>query len=473
MEGNTGFSAILHEALEHYKDHLDRTELPQLKEHYRILHTAYKGIYNVLLKKGLIHEDPYKHETKISEISNPPDEHFLESAKDDQMSIRLSMFESQLDFLLNYYQFSVEFLDLGRVKLLVDLTRYIAWDQLSEVSGNMTTRALAEYVGKIKKGGDGLSSGIVADSLDQIQRASKAALAILKNLANFHKENYKFEIRLSLLPNLEIDGVKALNQREDVMRQIKKRFASEMPGRPFYPELVTEILDEDYGAESDALKAGVVDRLRVKEKKTKVQNAQISFPAMLLDAIRAMAAVSRYLDEAIMKLVDNSMLLENKRLPFFERFKRWIVKLTQKSEEAVVYDVEYFDITTSSTKHENIQFRNFVEDVRKKARVYGGIMSKSSAIYKKIEKASEEQLFTFLNKHLEELGIILRRFQALDTFFKSEVSREDKAELRGIKIEITAIKNNLVKTNQKKHEYVAKKEENEQLKKLGINTSAT
>ena len=71
-----------------------------------------KAIYNVILKKGFIHEDPYKHETKISEISNPPDDHFMDSTKDDQMSIRLSMFDSQLDFLLNYYQFSVEFLDL-------------------------------------------------------------------------------------------------------------------------------------------------------------------------------------------------------------------------------------------------------------------------------------------------------------------------------------------------------------------------
>jgi hypothetical protein len=40
--------------------------------------------------------------------------------------------------------------------------------------------------------------------------------------------------------------------------------------------------------------------------------------------------------------------------------------------------------------------------------------------------------------------------------------------IRGIKLEITAIKNSVVKANQKRHEYVSQKEEIEQLKKLGV-----
>jgi hypothetical protein len=40
--------------------------------------------------------------------------------------------------------------------------------------------------------------------------------------------------------------------------------------------------------------------------------------------------------------------------------------------------------------------------------------------------------------------------------------------IKGIKIEIGALKNAVVKANQKKYEYIAQKEEQEQLKKLGI-----
>ena len=282
----------------------------------------------------------------------------------------------------------------------------------------MTTRALAEYLGKIKKGGDNLSGNIVADSLDQIQKSTKTALGILKSLACYHKENYKFEVRLSVLPKMDLDGVKALNQREDVLKQMKKRFVMDLPGKAFYPELLTEILDEDYSAEADNQKEAVLSRLKIKEAKGKTQTAQVSFAVMLLETIRLMAAVSRYLDEAVMKIVDNSFLLENKKLPFFERFKRWIIKLSQKDEAALAYEVEYFDITTSSTKHETIPIQDFRRRHKEKGEDLQRNHAKSGTVYKKIEQASEDQLFTFLNKNLEELGIILRRFQASTRFLR-------------------------------------------------------
>jgi hypothetical protein len=83
------------------------------------------------------------------------------------------------------------------------------------------------------------------------------------------------------------------------MKQIKKRFGAEMRVSRFCnPELVAEILDtKTTGPVSDALKAGVVDRLRDEGEKGESPERPISFTAMLLDAIRAMAAVSRYLDE--------------------------------------------------------------------------------------------------------------------------------------------------------------------------------
>ena len=66
--------------------------------------------------------------------------------------------------------------------------------------------------------------------------------------------------------------------------------------------------------------------------------------------------------------------------------------------------------------------------------------------------------------------MIHRRAQALDTYFKSKATRDDRRKLRGIKIELTTIRNSIVKANQLKHEYTAKKEELEQMKRLGIKT---
>jgi hypothetical protein len=57
--------------------------------------------------------------------------------------------------------------------------------------------------------------------------------------------------------------------------------------------------------------------------------------------------------------------------------------------------------------------------------------------------------------------------------FRAEVSRDKRTKIRGIKLELNAVKNSLVKANQKKHEYVAIKEEEEQMRRLGLKKDAT
>jgi hypothetical protein len=77
-----------------------------------------------------------------------------------------------------------------------------------------------------------------------------------------------------------------------------------------------------------------------------------------------------------------------------------------------------------------------------------------------------------LSKNIEELQSLHKTLSALDVFFKSEASREDREKVKGIKPELTAIKNGIVKANQKRHEYIAQKEEQEQMKRLGIKDEA-
>lgn len=468
MEESTGFVSQLQPILEQYRDYLDREELPHLKEQYRIYHTAFLSLYNVLLKKGLIHEDPYKKDIKISEVSNPPEDNFLESEKREQMSIRLSQFESQLDFLLNFYQFRTDFLDLPRIKQVLNLTRYIAWDQFSEVSARINTKVLAEFVGKITKGEDSLSAGIVKDAVDQIQKVFRTCITILKELSDFHREMYKFEVRISLLAHMEIDRSRILQSKDEILRTLKKRFPTELPGKHFYPELIQEILEEDYGPESPELRKALLEKFKVEKVPVKPQTPQASFKALLLEGIRMLASASRPLDEIAQKLLDNSLILESRKRPFLERLKIWIQRMVQKEEELLIYEVEYLDVTTSATKKESIRFQSFIEDIKKRARIYSGILARTGSGYKRLEEAGEEQLFMFLHKHIEELQLIHRRLTGLDTFFRSETPRENRVSLRGIKIELTAIQNSIVKANQKKHDYVAKKEEMEQFRKLGV-----
>src|SRR5512145_1114837 len=93
------FARVLEERLGARSSRLDRVELKKLRDAFKIFQSAFQGIHAVLLRKGVIQEDPYKYDLKISEVACPPESPFTENERLEQMSIRLSQFESYLDFL--------------------------------------------------------------------------------------------------------------------------------------------------------------------------------------------------------------------------------------------------------------------------------------------------------------------------------------------------------------------------------------
>jgi cell shape-determining protein MreC len=63
---------------------------------------------------------------------------------------------------------------------------------------------------------------------------------------------------------------------------------------------------------------------------------------------------------------------------------------------------------------------------------------------------------------------MLKILNGLDEFFKSAPLPQNRSKIKGLKMEITALKNSIVKANQRRSEYTAYIEEEAQLRKLGI-----
>ncbi len=468
-DSENAFPGRLQTALAQQREHLERTELPRLKENFRIFHLSYQGFYSVLRRKGLIDEDPYKHDQKISEISTPSNSPFLESERDTQMSVRLSDYDSQLDFLNQYAQFGMDFLDLRRLRELLALTSYIRWSQLSPTSENMTTRVLAELLEKIVKGGDQMSTNIVSDAHGQLSKLQRQILGQLKKLADYQREAYKVEIRREIMRDVALPE-SPLTRIDECVKTIKKAWTKKFPQQPFYAELVQEVIQEDHAPNAAERKEELLRGLAVKEEKQQRREPTVDLRRMLVEGVRLLASASRTLDECIVKLKDNAVLLETRRKSLAERFKLWIMQAMGHQVRKRVYDVTFKDITTSAVQRETIEFSDFTLHVERKARVYSAILSRTGNISRKIEAASEEQLFAYLARNVSEVQIIHRRLQSMDSYFKDAVTVQERPQMRGIKIELTSLKNSIIKANQKKHEYVAQKDELEQLKKLGIET---
>lgn len=472
MDDSLTFQSSLAEALEKRRAWLDRTQMPRLKEEFRIFQSAFAGLYAVLLKKGVLHEDPYKNDVKMGDIQIPQEGPFSESEKIEQMSIRLSNYEGQLDFLVNFYQFGVDFLTMERLKRILALTKYFAWTQFSANSQYINTRTLVEILGLAKSSNDSLTTGLIADAIQHLERSSKAIFKYLKDVSDYHRENYKLEMRLRFLDALKFDPATVISRKDDTMRQIKRKFAECMSDRPFYPELVEEVLKEDYSGEGETLRVDLLKRLAVEEEKPKEEQNEISFKAILMDGLRSLAMLNFTLDDAQRKLDENSALLESAKNSFWDKIKRLIRQMLNREAEELFYEVEYTDTVTGVSKVEKLNFSGFHAEVERKSRFLAAISNKTTNAAKRLEAATEEQVLSVLSKNIEEMQSIHKSMSALDIFFKSETPRSERERMRGIKPELSAVKNGIVKANQKRHEYIAQKEEVEQMKRLGIRGDA-
>ena len=468
MSEDSDYTQELASALEERREHLERKVLPEVKENFRTFHGAYQGLLNILQRKGLVGEDPYKNDQKVSEVAAPSDDPFLESEKDQQMSVRLSGFDNMLDYLTNYFEFSLENIDLKQVKNLVGLTNYIKWNNLSEASPKYTTRTVAEYAGKLRSDAAPMSGKLVKDSVEQLTKMQQAILRHLKQISIFKREEYKLFLREEIIPNSDISEAQAYQDKDRSVRSIRKAFQQHGSGSPFFQELVSEVIDEDFGPDAYALRQEVLRNLQVQQEQEKPKQKQDELRPILMDGIRNLAGAGRSIEQMLDKVDENVGLLEDRKKSFGERFREWIDRMVNRDKPKRVFEVEYLDESTSTTHTERIEYEAFKASMRKKAQLYGGVMNRMSNVSRKLESASEDQLYNFLQKHVENLSIAHRQLQSLDTHIRAEAPREQRNSLSDLSEELASLKETTAKANKKKHAYVSKKEEQEQFKKLGI-----
>jgi hypothetical protein len=460
--GQPNYIDTLQQALLAKKDTLERSELIKLKDELRIYQISFASLYNIYLKKKVIDEDPYKQDTKINEIEVPDSGGFQEAKRIEQLSIRLSNFDNQLDFLVNFYQLSVDFLNLERIKRIVGLVRYIDWISFSPDSQSLMTKSVTEMTNHSKAGVDPLTLSIIGESLSKLSKTTAASMNILKDLNTYYRENYKLNVRLNV--------TKDMSAGEATLENIKRKVHSAMPGSPFYRELVEEIIKEDYTESGIDLKDTVLNALRVVENKQKTAKAAVNFKAILLDGIVVIGGATNSLAEISGKLADNQEVMDSRKKTFFESLRELIRKITNAEPKEVIYTVDCLDVTKGVPVKEKVNFYQLMDEIEKKIRILGSFVR--GPAYNKLSAMTEEQIIGYLEKNVKDVQSYHRILSAIDDFFKANVQAEDRGKIKGIKPELSALKNTYIKANQLRYEYSAKKEEEEQMKRLGVGTGA-
>lgn len=468
MEQSRDFTDLLFQAILERQQMFDSWLLPKLQEEYRITQSAAQTIYTILLKKGIIHDEPYKYDGKASDIDIPDDSGFTDSEKASAIAQRLAQYEGMLDFVNNYYKFTCDFLTTDRINKLVALGRTFSWESFSNMSNRPNTRGLAELINNVRNGSEPLSISILNDALTQLGKSSISITKQLKSLTDFHRERYKTAVRKLVMPSVIIDPASLSAGTGAAIREIKKSFAINMKGQPFYTELIEEILKENWSPEHPVLQQQLLASLAITKQAGGKGPQNESFKPVLMDGIRTLGSVTPQLDEIIAKLTENSSIIASMDRSFISRLAQILRKAFHRPENEKPISINTMDAVTQTSKHENILFSAYIDELKKKSRVYATFTIRTSAPYLKLEAMEEQQILDYLTRQVAELSNALKQAAGLDEYFKQAATPEVRDRIRGVKVELAAIRNSLVKANQYRAEYASQVEEQQQLKKLGI-----
>jgi hypothetical protein len=448
---------MLSQALQSRADWIEKSELVKFKEELRAFQASYAALYSVFLKKGLIHEDPYKQEARITELETPDSSAFSEAERVEQLTIRLANYDNQLDFLVNFYQFNVEFLNLERIKRILGLIRFIDWAHLSLDSPFPMTKAMMELTMSAKVGLNAMTTSLFNESLGRISKATGTVVGYLKILSDYHREAYKADLRTAL--------TSGMTASEATPGNIRKKFSAAMPGRAFYPDLVEELIKEDYSDEGPARREKALKSLKVADAKPKVEKQTVSFKQILLDGLQVIGNAGLTLQEIAPKLDENEEILSSRKMSIGKKLRRLVQQILGQDPDPVIFELKYMDAARGAMVQDRVNYTNFRAELDKRSRILTGYTARGTAS-QKLEAMTEEQLTQILDRLIRDVQNTHKILGAMDEFFKS--GARDGEKVKGIKPELGAMKNAILRANQLRHEYSARKEEDEYMRKLGI-----
>lgn len=468
MSSPDEFSVQLKEAVEQKAAWFDSTELPDMLENYRLLQTCVKNLFEVLAQRGLIVPDPYKLDKKISSIKAPEGGPFGENERAKVLGQRFSDYESTLDYLCTYYKFSIDHLTLGEIKKLTELNASFQWDSFSTNSSKANTRGLSNLMNLARQQSTGITVSNINDALNRSAQAMTRINQIMRELTEFSREKYKCNIREKIIANEKFDTSKAMSSPQAEVAEIKRLFPELIGKKSYFNDLVLEIANEDQSADRDARRAAVMTRLAPKTKRAAKKVEKVDTKEMLLDAAVIITGAAPQYEQVHQKLLENNQVLNTHKNTFGEKLKKFFRNLFKIPPKQIDYTLSILDPHTQTRKSKKIEFSAFIQSLEKRIQLYNSIATRQSPEYNKLKAAPEEMILNFVGKQISENQEILLLLAALDEFFKANVEPANRQNIKGLKMELTSLKNCIVKSNQKRADYSSFIEEQAQMEKLGI-----
>ncbi|GMO17494.1 MAG: hypothetical protein Pg6A_03940 [Termitinemataceae bacterium] len=464
MNSDLEFRTKLMEALKTRRSALERFELPKLKEEFGIFNTGLESLCIILVKKGLISEDPYKQDAKTSGHLQIPDSTKIpDSLRREQLGKRLSDLGKEIEYLVSCYPLSLEGCTQEAVKQMLGLVKYIDWIRFSQEAGSVSI-ALGEILTSLRRSSfDQFSTALINEALGKIAKAAQSIIQILDSISVFNREQYKYDLR--------IHGIANMSAAQAQIPVIKKNFLAVFPASPFYQLLAEEVLKEDFSPQSATLRGNVLKKLSLISEKTKNTVKPEDKRAILIEGLNAIGVSGAALGEITAKLTENHELLQNRRKGFLFRIKNFVTQIRTKEAAPVFYNLEYADPYKGVIVRERINYVQFLDELEKKVKIFSALAPRGTG-EKKFPAMEEVQLHELLKRNIKDAQSFFRTLTGFDEYFKLHTYNTDRAKVRGVRPELAALKIAAKSATEKLFDYNIAVEAGSQLKKMGIKANA-
>lgn len=470
MEYNTQFKEQLEVAINNKQEWFNSEALVEVLNQYRVLSSCVRNIYDLLKKRSLLNPDPYRTDKQITDIIIPDKEPFLDNEIPNILGIRLSDYYSVLDYLSNYFRFSVDSLPASKIKKLLEFNSFIDWSNVSPSSTKLNTRALAMQLTNAKVNAPAIVSGMISDCVSKSEEAVEIINKILQDLSVFQKERYKLNLRQDIFSHPDFNQQIAFTTPDSEFSEIKRIYPMAMGKKPFYKDLVNEIILEDQSSDKEKLRESILKKLEIplsREKKINLKTKESNTKQMLLSTVMTLSGIGSILEQLKVKLSDNFNVYYSNKVSFSKKFAEFIKKLFHIPPAEKICTIKIVEAKTGIIREQKVNENDFLTEIGQKVRVYNGIANQG-AEFQKLTKYPEEMIFNFVTKQITECQTLFSTINGLDSFFKTEVDTLNRPKIKGVQIELSALRNAIISVQKKRSEYQSTKEEKEQLSILGI-----
>ncbi len=462
------FNNTLYDASEKKVQWYNNSALPKMLENYRTFHSSIKNMTDIFEKKKLLSPDPYKQDKRVVDIEIPSTDDFPDSEGATILGIRFSDYESSLDFLCNYMQFTVEALQPERLKKLFLFNSFIDWANLTGAASQGNHRYFSIIVNAIKNGKDPLSLNLLNSMLTVAANAMSDINGELKRLASLHRQLYKVDVRKNVLDNPTFLATYANMNLDNGLAEIKKVFPSLMEKKRFYPDLIEEIVKEDFSSSKESLQKTVLEVFQIANEKKESKEKEIDTRAMIFEVVKMLQAFAPTLDVLQKKISENHELLQSEKKTGFAKFIIALKSAFGLQEKTVEYKIKTVEMQSQIEKFEVVDYNKFMDGMFQRIRTFQALGVKGSPLLSKLENDNEEGVLEFVQKRISDCQSLYGTLAGFDNFFKSEVAPSNRSKVKGLKIDLDVIKNTILKANKHKAEYVSTVTTEQQMKKLGI-----